>query len=100
MSIEDLEQHGVLLPKEEWGTHKLKTTISKTPLLLSFLASIVGCILTYFGDGNMWTWIGIGLFFIAFFFVIILSDWAIRRQRKRTERERKSNKEHNDQPHT
>lgn len=88
MSIEDLEQHGVLLPKEEWGTHQLETTTSELPLLFIFFCSVAGCVLTYYGNGNMWTWIGIGLFFVTFFLVILLCDRAIRRQRKRTKEER------------
>lgn len=91
MSIEDLENHGVLLPKEEWGTHKLETTTSEIPLLLVFLSSVAGCILTYFGNGNTWTWIGIILFFITFFMVIYLCDRAIMRQRRRVEKEREEN---------
>lgn len=89
MSIEDLEEHGVLLPKEEWGMHKLKTTISQLPLLIAFLVGVTGCALTYWGGGGKWTWIGISIFFAAFIVVIVLCDRGIRQQNDRNERERK-----------
>jgi|GEM_PF-1813670 len=88
MSIEDLEQHGVLLPKKEWGKHELKTTTSEIPMLLIFLCSVAGCIITWMGNGNSWTWVGICLFFVAFAFVIVLCDKAIQRQRERFKQER------------
>lgn len=88
MSIEDLEKHGVLLPKEEWGTHKLTTTASEIPLLVVFLISVGGAVLTFWGGGGMWTWIGICIFFAAFVLVIVLCDRAILRQSQRVKKER------------
>lgn len=88
MSIEDLEKHNVLLPKDEWGIHKLKTTTSELPLLLAFVAGVAGCLLTFLGGGGRWTWIGICLFFIAFVLIIVMCDRAITRQNERVERER------------
>lgn len=88
MSIEDLEKHNVLLPKEEWGTHRLKTTTSELPLLLAFLAGIAGCVLTFLGGGGLWTWLGISLFFAAFIIIIVLCDRAIQKQNERVEKER------------
>ena len=88
MSIEDLEKHGVLLPKKEWGKHELKTTTSEIPMLLIFLCSVAGCVMTWVGGGNTWTWIGIVLFFVAFGIVILLCDQAIQRQRERFKKER------------
>lgn len=92
MSIEDLEQHGVLLPKEEWGTHQLETTTSQVSLLFMFSLSVLGCVLTWYGNGNAWTWLGIGLFLVTFFLVILMCDRAIRRQRRRTKEERDQSK--------
>lgn len=90
MSIEDLQQHGVLLPEDEWGTRKLTTTTSEIPLLLLFLAAAAGCFLTFWGGGNQWTWIGISLFFVAFFAIIVLCDRAIQYQNQRLEQERQT----------
>lgn len=88
MSIEDLEKHGVLLPKEEWGTHDLTTTTAEVPLLIAFLVSVAGAGLTFWGAGGMWTWIGISIFFAAFVLVIVLCDRAIKRQNARVQQER------------
>lgn len=89
MSIEDLEQHGVLLPKEEEGIHSKETTVPELPLMLAFLISVAGCIMTYLGNGNIWSWIGIGSFLISFFLLILICDRAVYRQRRRTLEERR-----------
>ncbi|MCH2449964.1 MAG: hypothetical protein MK198_07435 [Gracilimonas sp.] len=88
MSIEDLKDQGILLPEKEWGEHNLTTTVSKIPIFLLFIFSVLGCLLTFLGEGKFWTWIGIILFFCSFFGVIILCDRAIVNQRKRTKREK------------
>lgn len=88
MSIEDLEKHGILLPKEEWGTHNLSTTTAEIPLLIAFLVGVVGTVLTFWGGGDTWTWVGICTFFAAFVVIIVLCDRAILRQNERVEKER------------
>lgn len=93
MSIEDLEQHGVLLPKDEWGTHKIETTTSEVPLLFTFLVSVAGCTAAFLGAGTAWTWIGIVVFFVAFAMVIVLCDRAIEKQRDRVKHEREEHHE-------
>ena len=90
MSIEDLRDHGVLLPEEEWGTHRLGTTIRQWPLLISFLVAVASLVAAYAGDGSVLTWTGVAGFFIAFFSMVGLCDRAIRRQRRRVQRERHS----------
>lgn len=93
MSIEDLEKHGVLLPKEEWGTHKLSTTTAEIPLLIAFLVGVAGSVLTFWGGGNIWTWVGISIFFVAFVVIIVMCDRAIQKQNERVEKERKQKME-------
>lgn len=88
MSIEDLNEQHILLPEKEWGQHRLKTTTAQIPLLLLFLCSVAGCALAYRGNGELWTWSGIILFFISFFGIVILCDRAIIKQRQRTKKER------------
>lgn len=88
MAIEDLRDQGVLLPEDEWGEHRLRTTIRQGPLLVAILVAIGGLVGTYLGDGGGLTWGGVGAFFVGFFGVIGLCDRAIRRQRRRVRRER------------
>jgi len=89
MSLEDLKEQNILLPEEEWGKHKLKTTISEIPFVILFLLSAAAWGLAYFGDGNWLTWVGIVVFFISFFGVILLCDRAVTKQRERFREEKK-----------
>jgi len=92
MSMEDLKEQGVLLPEEEWGAHNLKTTSPQLADALLFIIAIIGCVMVYYGDGNKWTWIGIVIFFLAFFSIIWLNDRAVKKQRERFREERSENK--------
>lgn len=92
MGLEDLKEQDILLPEEEWGEHRLETTVPEIPVAVIFLLSAVGCVLTYIGDGNTLTWIGIVLFFIAFFGIVWICDRAVRKQRERFKKERRRNK--------
>jgi len=65
MSLEDLEDAGILLPRDEWGKHEIKTRQNKPLVLLLAAAAVVSVVLMYFGDGRRWTWIGLGLFLLA-----------------------------------
>jgi hypothetical protein len=88
MALEDLKEQNILLPEEEWGEHRLKTTAAQWPMLLLFMISVVSCGMSYWGDGQTWTWIGIVSFFVSFFAVVLLCDRAIVKQRERFEKER------------
>lgn len=87
MSIEDLKEQNILLPEKEWGIHKLKTTVQQIPALFLFVSCLVALSMTYFGGGNEWTWIGIILFFVSFFGIILLCDRAIVKQKERKQKE-------------
>lgn len=87
MSIEDLKEQKILLPEKEWGEHRLTTTISQIPLLITFLGAIAGCVLAYTGDGDTWTWVGVVLFFLSFYAVVVLCDRAVVKQRERMQEE-------------
>ncbi|MBN1341762.1 MAG: hypothetical protein JXQ73_03740 [Phycisphaerae bacterium] len=63
MSLEDLEQAGILLPRKEWGTRDIHTEVAKTPLVVLGSLVPVSATLMYVGNGNWVTWIGLGLFF-------------------------------------
>jgi len=42
LSLRDLRQLGVLLPKEEWGQHDLRTTVNKGALAIVMIVGIAG----------------------------------------------------------
>lgn len=65
MSLEDLEDAGILLPREEWGKHETKTRQNKLLVLLPAAVAVVSAVLMYWGNGRLWTWIGLGLFLVA-----------------------------------
>ena len=89
MSYEDLKEQGILLPEEEWGNHRIETTVSQIPVLLLFVVSIIGCVLMFTGGGKEWTWIGIIIFFAGFFTMITLNNRAVHQQRERFLKERR-----------
>jgi membrane protein implicated in regulation of membrane protease activity len=90
MSMEDLREHGVLLPEREWGEHRLETTVAQGPLLAAFLVAVLAVVAIYLGAGGTWTWIGLVVFLVAIFTVVWICDRAIVRQRERTRRERRA----------
>ena len=89
MSLEDLREHGVILPEREWGTRELTTTLPLLPALAAFLAATTGLALAYAGDGTPLTWVGIALFLAAFFTLTWLCDRAVRAERRRVRKGRK-----------
>lgn len=83
MALDELEEAGVLLPKEEWGEHNVKTTVKQTPMLVISLIAVAGLAAAYLGGGELLTWIGISAFLIAFFAILWMCDRAVVRQRRR-----------------
>ena len=88
MTIEDLREHGVLLPEEEWGSHRLETTVPEWPLAVTFLVAAASLVAAYLGDGGALTWVGVVVFLVAIYLVTWLVDRAVMRQRERFRRER------------
>jgi hypothetical protein len=64
MSLDDLERAGILLPREEWGTHDIHTNVAKIPLLVLGAFAPVCAVLMYVGNGAWLTWAGLGVFFV------------------------------------
>ena len=89
MTIEDLREQGVLLPEEEWGEHRLETTIGQIPLLAAFLLAVGALAAAYVGDGGPMTWVGVTIFLLCLFAITWLCDRAVRRQRERFREERR-----------
>lgn len=88
MTIEDLRAHGVLLPEEEWGAHRLESTTRELPLLAVFGLAAAALGTAYVGNGGPWTWVGVGVFLACLAGITWLCDRAVLRQRRRVRRER------------
>lgn len=89
MTIEDLREQGVLLPEEEWGSHRLETTVPEWPLAGAFLVAASSLVATYLGDGGLATWIGVVVFLVTIYLITWLADRAVLEQRERFRRERR-----------
>jgi hypothetical protein len=88
MSIEDLREQGILLPEEEWGHHRLKTTVSQAPLGIGYVVALLSLVAMYLGAGSALTWVGTGTFLVALYSLTWMCDRAVLRQRARVRRER------------
>ncbi len=83
MSLRDLRQLGVLLPREEWGQHDLRTTVNKRALTIVMIVGVAGLTLMYVGDGNALTFGGVGLFMVFMWRITRISLAAIEVQTER-----------------
>ncbi len=80
MSLEDLERAGVLLPRDEWGKRDLHTTVNKPLLGVTGATAAISALLMYFGGGGLFTWIGVGLYFVVLFGFTLVSLRAVEKQ--------------------
>ena len=71
MSLEELEQAGILLPREKWGKRKLKTGVARGPLAVVAALFPVSAALMYLGDGRGLTWVGLVLFLV----ILVAFTW-------------------------
>lgn len=90
MSKEDLEHMGVLLPEEEWGKHALTTTVNRPLLIVIGVVTMVSVVLMYWGNGSLWTWLGVMLFLMMLSGFTLLSMRAVEKQRGKSHRARKT----------
>jgi len=65
VSLKDLRDAGVLLPREEWGVHDLHTSVNKPMLVAALLLGLLSVALMYLGGGRWLTFLGAATF-IAF----------------------------------
>lgn len=88
MTLEDLQQEGVLLPEEEWGEHALTSTVPRLPLvgLLAVLAASI--VVALIADGGTLTFVAMGAFIAALFGLTWMLDRSVVRLRRRESRER------------
>lgn len=89
MSLQDLKDHGVLLPEGEWGEHSLETTVPQGALLLAFAVAVAALVAVFLGNGGTWTWIGLGVFLCTIYVITVVCDRAVVGQRRRVVEERR-----------
>jgi len=80
VSLRELNQAGMLLPRHEWGRHDLHTTVNKVALVLALLLGLVSVILMYASGGRWPTFLGIVLFLVFMGWITYISIMAVRRQ--------------------
>lgn len=80
MSLKDLQDHGILLPKEEWGAHDLHTSVNEVELVACLIFGVVSLTMMYFGAGQQLTFIGMGLFIIFLGWITHVSIKGIEKQ--------------------
>lgn len=90
MTLEDLREHGVLLPEEEWGEHRLETTVPEWPLLAAFVAAAVLWWVAYFGDGSWVTGVAVAAFLAVLYAITWVCDRGVLAQRRRFREEHRS----------
>ena len=76
----------MLLPRDQWGNHRLTTDVNQPLLALVGTVIIAACALMYAGNGGRWTLIGVLLFFIGLVGLLVLSWRAIDRTVRRFRR--------------
>jgi hypothetical protein len=69
MSLDELEEAGLLLPRDDWGKGDPHSKVNKWALAAAWTLAGVSAVLMYAGNGLLATWIGlIGmLVFIGWF---------------------------------
>jgi hypothetical protein len=93
VSLQNLEEHGVLLPEDEWGDHSLESTVSKPWLLLAFVVAVASLLGVWSGQGGSLTWVSLGGFLVGLLGITIVCDRAVARQRERSRTERRKARE-------
>ncbi len=87
MSLRELNDAGMLLPKDEWGAHDLHSTVSRAALVATLLVGLVSIALMYLGSGGPATMVGIGLFLIFMIWITRISVTAVDQLAERFEAE-------------
>ncbi|MFW6437861.1 MAG: hypothetical protein ACOCZ7_02500 [Armatimonadota bacterium] len=77
MSLKDLQDHGILLPQEEWGVHDLHTSVNKPLLIVSLLFGLAAVVMMYLGGGQAFTFVGMVMFIVFMGWITQISLKAI-----------------------
>ena len=87
MSLRELNDSGMLLPKDEWGSHALGSTVSSFGLLAALFLGLVSIAMMYLGAGGTVTMVGIVLFLIFMVWITQISVGAVDRLGERFDAE-------------
>lgn len=90
MTLDDLREQDVLLPEEEWGEHRLQTTVPEWRLAAAFALAGLCLVGVYLGDGGTVTWAATTVFLLSLLWITWICDRAILRQRSRFREEREA----------
>ena len=85
MSQKDLEEAGILLPKDLWGHARKGSTVNIFGLILAGILGIGSGAMIYLGDGTLLTWIGVLGYFLFLGLFLFVSLRAITKQNDRLE---------------
>lgn len=83
MSLEDLQEAGVLLPEEEWGERTLESTASRPGYVVMGIVAVACGALMFTGDGGTTTWLAAVVFLLDLLAFTWLSWRAVDRQKRR-----------------
>lgn len=83
MSQKDLEEAGILLPKDLWGRTRKGSTVNIFALIFAGILGFGSGALIYLGDGNWLTWIGVLGYFLFLSLFLFVSLRAIKKQNDR-----------------
>jgi hypothetical protein len=76
-SEQALQAQGILRPRAERRLDALHTHVNRLELILSGLLGLISVGLIYTGDGDHWTWVGVGLFLVILIWFTYLSTQGI-----------------------
>lgn len=77
MALRDLDDLGLILPREHWGH---TPSASRRTGLLTLLASVLGltaALLIWFGQGGTMTFVGVGLFLLDLLTFLLVTFMAV-----------------------
>ena len=83
MSLEDLERAGVTLPREQWGTRRIRSTVHKPLFLAAAVLAAASAFLMYWGNGRWMTWLAAVVFLASLFGATALCLHATETQRRK-----------------
>lgn len=64
MSLEELQEAGILLHQSKWRKRPVRTKVPRVPVAITGALLPVAVSFMYFGDGRVLTWIGLGIFLV------------------------------------
>lgn len=83
MSIDDLQDAGVLLPEEEWGERALDSTMNRVGAVLTGAVGVAAGAGMYLGGGGTLTWISASVFLFDLLAFTALAWRAVNVQNRR-----------------